>query len=103
MECGDTPHCNIHMDTDMDMDRRIDHLKSPCLHIISHMESGDILLTFSNNMRMWRHYMECTSKQIVNLHGVLRHSTICNIHMDTNMDMDTECIISHMECGDLVY
>ena len=32
---------NIHIDTDMD--RRIDHLKSPCLHIISHMECGDII------------------------------------------------------------
>ena len=29
--------------------------------------------------------------------------TLCNIHMDTNMDMDMECFISHMECGDLVY
>ena len=35
---------NIHMDTDMDM--RIDHLKSPCLHIISHMECGDIITHF---------------------------------------------------------
>ena len=47
--------------------------------------------------------MECTSIQSVNLHGVWRHSTLCNIHMDTNMDIDMECIISHMECGDLVY
>ena len=23
--------------------------------------------------------------------------------MDTDLDMDTECVISHMECGDLVY
>ena len=23
--------------------------------------------------------------------------TLCNIHMDTNMDMDMECIISDME------
>ena len=30
-----------------------------------------------------------------NLHGVWR--PLHNIHMDTNMDMDTECIISHME------
>ena len=35
--------------------------------------------------------------------GVWRHSTLHNIHMDTNMDRDTECIISHMECVDLVY
>ena len=37
---------NIHMDIDMDMDRRINHLKSPCLHIISHMDSGDIIAHF---------------------------------------------------------
>ena len=37
--------------------------------------------------------MECTSIQSVNLHGVWRHFTLCNIHMDTNMDMDMECII----------
>ena len=24
------------------------------------------------------------------LHGVWQHSTLCNIHMDTEMDMDTE-------------
>ena len=47
--------------------------------------------------------MKCMSIWSVNLHGVWRHSTLCNIHMDTNMDMDTEYIISHMECGDLVY
>ena len=47
--------------------------------------------------------MECTSIWIVNLHGLWRHSTLCNIHMDTNMDMDMECIVSQMECGDLVY
>ena len=41
--------------------------------------------------------MECMSIQGVNLHGVWGHSTLCNIHMDTNMDMDTECITSHME------
>ena len=52
---------------------------------------------------MWRNYMECMSIQSVNLHGVWRHSTLCYIHMDTNMDMDTECNISHMDCGDLVY
>ena len=37
--------------------------------------------------------MQCTSVQSVNLYGVWRHSTLCNIHMDTNMDMDTEYII----------
>ena len=26
----------------------------------------------------------------VGLHGVWQHSTLCNIHMDTDMDMDTE-------------
>ena len=44
--------------------------------------------------------MECTSTQSVNLHGMWRHSALCNIHMDTNMDM--ECIISHMECGEIL-
>ena len=39
-------------------------------------------------MWMWRHYMECMSIQIVNLHGVWRHSPLQNIHMDTDMDMD---------------
>ena len=34
--------------------------------------------------------MECTSIWIVNLHGVWGHSTLHNIHMDTDMDMDTE-------------
>ena len=34
--------------------------------------------------------MKYTSIWSVDLHGVLRHSTLCNIHMDTNMDMDTE-------------
>ena len=29
--------------------------------------------------------------------------TLCNIHMDTNIDMDTECIISHMETLHGVY
>ena len=24
------------------------------------------------------------------LHGVWQHSTLCNIHMDTEMDVDTE-------------
>ena len=33
--------------------------------------------------------MECQSTWSV--------ETLCNIHMDTNMDMDMECIISHME------
>ena len=37
---------NIHTDTDVDMDRRTEHLKSPCLHIISHMEGGDIIAHF---------------------------------------------------------
>ena len=37
-------------------------------------------------------YMECGG-----------HSTLCNIHMDTNMDMDTQCFTSHMQWGDLVY
>ena len=55
--------------------------------------------------------MQCTSIQIVNLHGVWGHSTLCNIHMDTNMDMDRKLnhlkspclhIISHMECGDII-
>ena len=40
--------------------------------------------------------MECKSIWSVNLHGVRRHSTLCNIHMDTSMDMDMECIINHM-------
>ena len=35
--------------------------------------------------------MECTSIWSVNLHAVWRHSTLRNIHMDTNMDMDMEC------------
>ena len=26
----------------------------------------------------------------------------CNIHIDTNMDMNMVCIISHMECGDII-
>ena len=47
--------------------------------------------------------MECTSIQSVNLYGVWRYSTLLNIHMDTNMDMDTEGTISHIECGDFVY
>ena len=46
--------------------------------------------------------MESTSIQSVNLHGVWRHSTLHNIHKDTNMDMDMECIISHMECGEIL-
>ena len=29
--------------------------------------------------------------------------TLCNIHMDTNMDIGTECIISHMETLHGVY
>ena len=29
--------------------------------------------------------------------------TLCNINMDTNMDMDTDCIISHMETLHEVY
>ena len=28
--------------------------------------------------------------QSVGLHGVCQYSTLCNIHMDTDMDMDTE-------------
>ena len=27
----------------------------------------------------------------VDLHGVRRHSTLCDIHMDTNMDIDMKC------------
>ena len=46
--------------------------------------------------------MECMSIWSVNLPGVWRHSTLCNIHIDTNMDMDTECIISHIECGEIL-
>ena len=46
--------------------------------------------------------MECTSVWSVNLHGMWRHSTLCTIHMDTNMDMDMECIISHVECGEIL-
>ena len=46
--------------------------------------------------------MECMSIWSVNLYGVSPHSTLCNTHMDTNMDMDMECIISHMECGDII-
>ena len=29
--------------------------------------------------------------------------TLCNIHMDTNMDMEMDCIISHMETLHGVY
>ena len=29
--------------------------------------------------------------QSVGLHGVWQHSTLCNIHMDTDMDMDMVC------------
>ena len=47
--------------------------------------------------------MECMSIWNVNLHGVWRHSTLHNFHIDTNMDMDTECIISHMETLHGVY
>ena len=36
--------------------------------------------------------MEHMSIWIVNLHGLWCHSTLCIIHMDTNMDMDTEFI-----------
>ena len=43
-----------------------------------------------HHMCMWRHYMNCTSIWSVNLHGVWRHSTLSNIHMDTNIDMDRE-------------
>ena len=46
--------------------------------------------------------MECMSIWSVNLYGVSPHSTLCNTHMDTNMDMDMECIISHMECGEIL-
>ena len=28
--------------------------------------------------------------------------TLHNIHIDTNMDMDKECIINHMECGEIL-
>ena len=45
--------------------------------------------------------MECTSITSVNRHGVWGHSTLHNIHMDTDMDMVH--IISQMECGDPVY
>ena len=39
--------------------------------------------------------MECMSIWIVNLHGVWGHSTLCNIHMDTGMDMDRK--INHLK------
>ena len=38
----------------------------------------------------------------VGLHGVLQHSTLHNIHMDTDMDMDMEVWI-YMECGDILH
>ena len=47
--------------------------------------------------------MECMSIWSINLHGGWRHSTLCNIHKDTNIDMDMECIISHMECGEILH
>ena len=89
---------NIHMDTDMD--RRIDHLKSLCLHIISHMGCWDIITHFQQ-----------LYANVETQHGVYVHmeyqstwsvETLHSIHMDTNRDMDTECIISHMECGDIL-
>ena len=43
-----------------------------------------------HNMYMWRHYMNHASIWSVNLHGGWRHSTLCNIHIDTNMNMNTK-------------
>ena len=43
-----------------------------------------------NNMYMWRHYMNHTSIWSVNLHGVWRHTTLHNIHINTNMNMNME-------------
>ena len=63
------------------------------LYITTYETMHNILF---NNVWMWRHYMECMSIQTVNLHWVWRHSTFYNIHIDTNMDMDMECIINHM-------
>ena len=34
--------------------------------------------------------------------SIWKHSTLHNIHMDTNMGMYTECIISHMKCGEIL-
>ena len=43
-----------------------------------------------HNISMWIHYIKYTLIWNVNLHGVWRHSTLHNIHMNTNMDKDTE-------------
>ena len=63
-------------------------------------------------------HMECQSTwSVETLHNIHKDTTmdmdteciisymetVHNIHMDTNMDMDTECIISHMETLHGVY
>ena len=113
MECGDTPHSiisiwiqiwiwiwsvdlhgvwrhstfhNIHMNKDV----------APCLHIFSHMECGDILQSLiSIWIQIWIWIWS------VDLHGVWRHSTFHNIHMNKDV---APClhIFSHMECGDIL-
>ena len=63
---------------DMDVD--------PCLHIISHMECGDILQSIiSIWIQIWIWIWS------VDLHGVWGYSTHCNIHMNTDKDMDMDC------------
>ena len=91
---------DIHMVTNMDMDMGC---------IISHTEMFIISIWIQIWIWIWgvlsvtwRHYLECTSMQSLNLHGTWKHSTLCNIHMDTNMDIDMECIIIHMECGEIL-
>ena len=113
MECGDTPHSiisiwiqiwvwiwsvdlhgvwrhstfhNIHMDMDV----------TPCLHIISHMECGDILQSIiSIWIQIWIWIWS------VDLQGVWRHSTFHNIHMDMDVSPCLH-ITGHMECGDIL-
>ena len=63
---------NIHMDTNMDMDREC---------IISHMET--------------LHNIHMDTNMDMDTDCIINHmETLYNIYMDTNMDM--ECIISHM-------
>ena len=78
MECGDTLHSIIYMYIDTDKDINMECATAWMMETL-------------HNMYMWRHYMNHTSIWSVNLNGVWRHSTLCNIHMDANIDMDTEC------------
>ena len=71
--------CNIHIDTNMDMDMEV-------LHYFM------ILVTWSVEMIITLHGVYIHTD--VNLHGVWRHSTLHNIHMDT-MYGYVKCIISH--------